>query len=107
MEAKHTPAPWIKIGGDPFSREVVITTADREQNSMAPICEMDVDFTGQLGIEQPANAAFIVRACNAYESLIAALLDLEREAAISLDMRPELRRAIANTHAAIAQVEAA
>lgn len=72
MEAKNTATPWIQVEGDRFSKEVVITTEARIRDSMSPICEMDVDYTGLMGVEQPANAAFIVLACNAHDELVEA-----------------------------------
>lgn len=71
---QHTAAPWIAVDGD--MREIEITTQDRIDNSFSPICEMDVDYTGQMGVEQKANAAFIVRACNAHDDLVKALQEI-------------------------------
>lgn len=44
-----------------------------------------------------------VNLINAAQDLLDALIELEREAELSLDFRPEFRRAIANAHVAIAK----
>lgn len=61
-QAKHTPGPWMLTEGDRFDKEMVITTQHRLDESIGCICEMDVYFTGQIGIEQEANARLIAAA---------------------------------------------
>lgn len=64
MKTKHTPTPWIMQKG--YMGGFVVTTADQGRNE---------DFiTGTSGDEayvSEANAAFIVRACNAHDELVA------------------------------------
>ena len=70
MEAKHTPGPWFVQDGDRFSMEMVITSQSRIDESMAPICEMDVDYEGPHGVEQHANAQLIATVPELLEVLI-------------------------------------
>ncbi len=67
-EAKFTKGPWVLIDGQ-FSSEVEITTENRQENSKGKICEMDIYFGGEHGIEQPANAHLIASAPEMYEML--------------------------------------
>lgn len=63
MNAQHTPTPWIE-------QEMPIGCNDRitaDDGEGTTVCEFP------YGLD--ANAAFIVRACNAHEELIAALRD--------------------------------
>lgn len=45
--------------------ECIITTENRLSQQITNICEMDVEFTGQIGVEQKANARRIVACVNA------------------------------------------
>lgn len=65
----HSPAPWVLIDGDRFQKEKVITTEERLNGGMVPICEMDVDYLGQHGDEQKANVRRIVACVNACEGI--------------------------------------
>lgn len=64
---KFTKGPWFSKEGDRFSKEVLITSSERDDNSIVPICEMDVYFDGIIGDEQPANASLIAAAPEMYE----------------------------------------
>ena len=68
-QAQHTPGPWMLTEGDRFDKEMVITTQYRLDESIGCICEMDVYFTGQIGIEQEANARLIAAAPELLEAL--------------------------------------
>lgn len=65
MKTEHTPEPWVAITGGIFDPEVIITTQCRLGESLDEICGMDIEFTGQHGIEQKANARRIVACVNA------------------------------------------
>ena len=67
--SKHTPGPWILTEGNRFDKEMVITTQYRLDASIGCICEMDVYFTGLIGIEQEANARLIAAAPELLEAL--------------------------------------
>ena len=69
MSAKHTPGPWIVQESGFRASEFVITTQQRQDESLVPICEMDVDFDGRIGIEQKANARLIAAAPDLLEAL--------------------------------------
>lgn len=59
METKHTPTPWSTSGTKVVDGKIVVAQ-----------CK----FAGVMSHMQAAhNAAFIVRACNAHEELVAAL----------------------------------
>ena len=65
--SEHTPTPWIyssgqiwkETGGDADQASVRLAMMDREEPDTAPV-------------ERDANAAFIVRACNAHDELVRA-----------------------------------
>jgi len=60
MNTKHTPGPWIvRTSGE-------VGTADEMLASVYPIEATRTE-------ERRANAAFIVRACNSHDDLLAAL----------------------------------
>ena len=66
MNMKHTPTPWILVYGD------VIRNMDGER--VADCDTTALDTRPRPPIEKDkANAAFIVRACNAHGDLVAAL----------------------------------
>lgn len=69
MNEKFTPAPWIYQDGDNFEKEAVITTEGRLDNCIVPICELDVYFDGDIGIEQAANVVLIATAPEMYAML--------------------------------------
>ena len=66
---KFTKGEWFSKDGDGFSKEVIITTDDREDCFIIPICEMDMFFDGDVGVEQAANAALIAAAPEMYNML--------------------------------------
>lgn len=57
-----TPGEWIEMDGSRFDPEVVITTKHRHDRSMHEICGLEVGFSGEIGIEQKANAKHIATA---------------------------------------------
>ena len=85
---KHTPGPWYAVTGD---RAVTIGAAILGEH--APLAT--VDYTEE---NAQANAAFIVRACNVHDDLLAALRELE-----AFGEREELPTVLAITRAAIAK----
>lgn len=72
----HTPTPWINEGDDamegvPF---IHITASPGNENfrSIAHVQpNHEVGYKFSLSDEDKANAAFIVRACNAHDELVA------------------------------------
>lgn len=86
MKNSFTPGPWVVQDGDRFSMEMVITSQRRIEESMASICEMDVDYDGEHGEEQHANARLIAAA----PELLAALQDC-REALLRAGADGELK----------------
>lgn len=77
MQTKFTKGPWLAEEGDKFDMECVITTEKRKQDSMAPICQLDVVFTDPLGEEQIANSHLIAAAPEMYLALSYALAALK------------------------------
>ena len=66
---KHTPIPWtIGYGGGPDDEFASITSP----HQASAICYIDPYMYRPHG---PANADFIVRACNNHDALLAALKD--------------------------------
>jgi hypothetical protein len=76
-EPKHTPIPW-RIGyynAQKCTIGIVVDT-DAGEDVVAEVCHHDGYLPGEFG---EANAAFIVRACNSHDALLAAcrrLLDV-------------------------------
>ena len=68
-EVKFTKGEWIFCDGDSHSKEVCITTEEREESLTVPICEMDIRFSGDIGLEQVANMHLIAAAPAMYEML--------------------------------------
>ncbi len=68
MNTKHTPTPWkyheTFTAGEP--QGFVISAGALN------ICQL---FTGDNQADEEADAAFIVRACNAHDEMVAALSD--------------------------------
>lgn len=66
MSAKHTPGPWKQCNSEPF--EIVMDDGD--------VCPLVATVNGDPACvdedQALADAAFIVRACNAHDALLAA-----------------------------------
>jgi hypothetical protein len=100
-QAKHTPTPWTASEMTMSRRDwltlnphdgYAIQTVCRNSNVVAAVWAED-------GVEEKDNAAFIVRACNAHDDLVATLTDArERMVGIS----PGMKALIARTDAALA-----
>lgn len=94
---KHTPGPLIVQEDDFGPSEFVITTQQRKNKSQVPICKMDVDFDGQIGVEQQANALLIAAAPDLLKAL-QDMVDYYGTASASVE-------ALHKAHAAIAKAE--
>ncbi len=73
-EAKFTKGEWcLSVGG---KLDLEITTKERTENNTVPVCELDVNFIGDIGDVQKANANLIAQAPAMYELLtdLAALM---------------------------------
>ena len=84
MKERFTKGEWLAKDGDGFSKEVIITTDDREDCFIIPICEMDMFFDGDIGVEQAANANLIAAAPEMYAMLkqVSELVDMDGGSAI-------------------------
>jgi hypothetical protein len=78
MEAKHTATPWTltHIGGSNFAvQEFEIRGMFGDKPNVRPIFNKDRSaIDGATIFCSPEDAAFIVRACNAHDELVKALL---------------------------------
>ncbi len=70
MKPAHTPTPW-RMEPSSFDDELLIL-CDETCVAAIPVWEDD-DNTDTLRAQSHANAAFIVRACNAHDGLATAL----------------------------------
>lgn len=73
---EHTPTPWVDVENDEDSIDwdkVYITTDDRVYKSLIPIAEVSIGYSEPMNSEQIANAAFLVRAVNSHDELVATL----------------------------------
>jgi hypothetical protein len=98
MEAKHTPGPWELDG--PSAAHVT----DEDYHNIRAGCGFWAEAKDQRepgfslsGHMSTADARLIAAA----PDLLEALIELEDQADLSLDYRPEFRRAIASAHSAI------
>ena len=74
METKHTPGPWrSKDSTQVYSSGRHIADCGSRNPEGLP---------RHIGLEDAANAAFIVRACNSHDALVAALKDLFKHCAM-------------------------
>ena len=93
---KHTPTPWHVVAGTLIKDELM--PFDRDERDTALIATADGDPTD---VRAAANAAFIVRAVNSHEQLVAAL-----RACLDADGISQRRAASALARAALAAAEA-
>jgi len=69
----HTPGPWRIKYGSP----TVVVPGNDTHHRRAAIAQCALSHgIGEAGIQDAANAEFIVRACNAHDDLLGALDDL-------------------------------
>jgi hypothetical protein len=87
---KHTPGPWIEVDGERFEAERVITNKHRQDRQMVGVCGLDVDFFGEIGLEQKANARLIASA----PDLLEALNQVNSAACYASEEAPETREAM-------------
>ena len=86
---KHTPGPWEVDRANP---EMVYTEYVDNDGASRYICDCDSDILPQK--EYEANAAFIVRACNAHDELLAALEELLKYKGVMSDESVSMAKAI-------------
>jgi hypothetical protein len=94
--SKHTPTPYkIGYGGQEGDDYAVIVAPGR----VRPICNLEpLDYT-------PANARFIVRACNSHEALLEASKGVDEWFDLIKQNYPEMLREFSILRAAIAAAE--
>ena len=63
-KAEFTKGEWFADKGD-----LITTTYRSVENNMIPICEVEVEFDGAVGVEQKANARLISKAPAMYNKL--------------------------------------
>jgi len=88
--SKHTPVPWEvedDVIVDPITKKVIVNCCETDYSSVI----------------NEANARFIVRACNSYEELLAALKQIANRPFALNDAESSIIRRIAKN--AIAKVE--
>tara|TARA_Y100000310_G_C20572062_1_gene758560 strand:+ start:763 stop:1122 length:360 start_codon:yes stop_codon:yes gene_type:complete len=67
---KFTKGDWFTDKGDTMDSSHLITTNYRSvENNMIPICEVETEFDGTVGVEQKANAQLIAQAPAMYYEL--------------------------------------
>ena len=76
MNAQHTPTPWFAVNDGTEDEPMMMVKAARIAGH-PPQHEVAILATGDSSQEmENANAAFIVRACNSFDDLVAALESL-------------------------------
>lgn len=67
---EFTKDEWVIDSGEKGDRSHLITTNDRSViNNIIPICEIETDFEGYIGVEQKANAHLIASSPDMYKML--------------------------------------
>ena len=76
--SQHTPTPWTV--DEALARDNRVISGPNGEVVVEVAATLDHDSTSDLLVdhERDANAAFIVRACNAYDDLLAALREIVR-----------------------------
>ena len=98
-QTAHTPTPWV-VSSDGRSIEAIDKTSNLP---LTTICT----FPSPAFPQDAGNAAFIVRACNSFDDLVAALRDMTRIArAASMGVSGNQPR-IAKAEAALSKAGAA
>lgn len=67
MNATHTPTPWY------CDNAAGTTIWNAAGHGLVAECPEPAEWLGAKKLDRAANAAFIVRACNAHDELVAAL----------------------------------
>lgn len=93
-ESKHTPTPWMT---SPYNAMGVF---DSDKRCVAVVYSGVHSYDIDLG-EREANAAFIVKAVNAYEPMVEALLCILREAKNPESFKYDLQAIASNMLSAI------
>ena len=84
MDAKHTATPWNYLRSSTSDRPII--TAENEPLDIAALSVRD------KGVQVAyANAAFIVRACNAHDDLVSALSRAIEHAGFSISGPTDVR----------------
>jgi len=96
MTTKHTPTPWAVgfsdgSGGATKDNGAWITAGDhpaiKDTRNVIPVVRGGQDDWGvRVGVVNPDDAAYIVRACNAHDDLVEALKECHRFAQAIADM---------------------
>ena len=92
-QTKFTKGEWKWANGDGTEKDVCITTDKRNTNSISNICELDVFFDGEFGVEQKANANLIAAAPDMY----AMIKELAHELNLAIDECNEYRAKAINS----------
>ena len=98
MATKHTPTPWhvgrkfngVLIGGHPHAAWEIIGPSPVRMGVAVCILPFE-DLTDDSKAECVANAAFIVKAVNAHDALVAALKAVRDEFDARYDGAPDSR----------------
>jgi hypothetical protein len=109
MATKHTPTPWFP--GRTFGRGIsTVDAIDPADGQLFAVCEVfGVNKMDEACEVSNANAAFIVRAVNSHERLVAALREAEGVIAeVCVDQHPDnvCCHVLRQVRAALAEVEA-
>lgn len=93
METNHTPTPWTSG----VTRLIAGGYKSRISSGSTPICEV-FTTTGAdpKRAETVANAAFIVRACNAHEKLLAIVIKCSKLKHLPLEVLNEIETVISD-----------
>jgi hypothetical protein len=102
--AKHTPTPWW-VAQSAGPGILAVDAIDPADGNLFAVCEIfGINDMREHSPEAEANAAFIVRACNCHNQLVAALKALYDAVDSSVELTPEIMR---QARAALAAAEAA
>jgi hypothetical protein len=93
VAANHTPTPWHVVDNEQYL-EIVVPWKDNPSriDQYCPSVVSVIAYESNDGINGRDNAAFIVRACNSHDQMVAALKNLEvaaNTAQYCYDHKPE------------------
>lgn len=104
IEAAHTPTPWTAPAQDDWRHHMAVVMAGTGESRIQVACCYDNHVKRAVAV---ANAAFIVRACNSYDDMLAALKRLHQFVrTIPLDVLPQGKQLECWTLNDIARAEA-
>jgi hypothetical protein len=93
MSAAHASTPWFAAAKKPGGQKAIVIADDSKSKTHMLVVAECPEMSKGNGPQEEANAAFIVKACNAHDDLVAALkrMLLEFDFLIEAGRIPDVR----------------